>query len=137
VHTFVHTVTCYTGSMNVIRPFWVQEWWRKMGTAVWNADLIVEDAVLQTTHAPHTLLQLSAFSETTVQLHTIRIRENTVEILGVFVGCHTSNFAGIPPTQRRVRLPISLTCTIRRERVTHVVLAYDPQVFLQQLGLIP
>jgi hypothetical protein len=123
--------------MNELRPSWVQHWWPEWGPSILTQNLLIEDRVLQTSHLHQNLAHLQAFSPAKIYLHTIHLRDEGGDIVGVFHGRHTSLFAGIPPTHRHIQLPIHLTFCIQNLSITRVSLAYEAHTLLQQLGLVP
>ncbi|MEE9592078.1 MAG: ester cyclase [Thermoplasmata archaeon] len=65
-----------------------------------------------------------------------------VVLEGVFTGTHKGAFPGpggeeIPPTHKRVELPVALVFKIEGDKVTEEHDYYDNLTFLSQLGLAP
>jgi len=54
-----------------------------------------------------------------------------------FVGTHTGEFAGIPATGRKVRVPFCVVYDVQGDRITRGRVYMEMPVMLRQLGRAP
>ena len=56
---------------------------------------------------------------------------------GTFVGRHTGDFMGIPPTGKDVRVPLCVTYDLRDGRIAAGRIYFEVPALLAQLGVAP
>ena len=78
---------------------------------------------------------ISAFPGHVHQIRNLVHQGKYVAIEWMFVGVHTGNFAGIPPTGRTVNLPGCSVYTVECGQITRGDVYYNSRTLLEQLGV--
>jgi len=75
--------------------------------------------------------------DATAEIHTRICSEGHAMIEAEFVGTHTGEFAGIPATGRKVRVPFCVVYDVQGDRITRGRVYMEMPVMLRQLGRAP
>jgi steroid delta-isomerase-like uncharacterized protein len=94
----------------------------------------------QEAHEPEGVLQLLNYF---YHIAFEATAENTVEMVddgkatwdGYFVGKHIGEFAGIPATNKEVRVPLCVVYELEDEQIKRARVYFEMPVLLQQLGV--
>lgn len=122
----------------IMRQYWDSE----HGDVSMMADDVVFTVMAsgQEAHGPEGVLQLLnyfyhvAFDGTAE--NTIEIIENGKAVWdGYFVGKHIGEFAGIPATDKEVRVPLCVVYELGDEQIKQARIYFEMPVLLQQLGV--
>ena len=93
-------------------------------------------------HGPQGVMQLLnyfyhiAFDATAETTNTI-FADGQAVVEGYFVGKHIGDFAGIPPTNKDVRVPLCVIYDLENDQITEARIYLATTVLMQQLGVIP
>jgi predicted ester cyclase len=84
---------------------------------------------------------VTAFPDSRMEATAIIESGNMVVIEGLYSGTHTGPLAGpqgeVPPTGRKLTLPLCDVCEVAAGRIVSIRAYYDRMAFAAQLGLIP
>jgi predicted ester cyclase len=84
---------------------------------------------------------VTAFPDSRMEVTTIVESGNTVVIEGVYSGTHTGPLASpqgeVPPTGRKLALPLCDVFEVAAGRIVSIRVYYDQMAFAVQLGLLP
>lgn len=75
-----------------------------------------------------------AFDATT-ETKNIIIADQQAMVEGDFVGKHIGEFAGIPATQKQVRVPIAVVYDLERDQIKRGRVYFEMPVLFRQLGV--
>jgi steroid delta-isomerase-like uncharacterized protein len=84
---------------------------------------------------------VTAFPDSRMAVTAIIESGNNVVIEGLYSGTHTGPLASpqgdVPPTGRKLTLPLCDVCEVAAGRIVSIRAYYDQMTFAAQLGLIP
>ncbi|MBI5033755.1 MAG: ester cyclase [Chloroflexi bacterium] len=72
--------------------------------------------------------------DATAETQNVIFAEQQAMVEGDFVGKHIGEFAGIPATQKQVRVPIAVTYDLENDRIKRGRVYFEMPALLQQLG---
>jgi steroid delta-isomerase-like uncharacterized protein len=75
--------------------------------------------------------------QATAEIRTRLCTENQAMIEGTFVGTHTGEFAGIPATNREVRVPLCVVYDLENDQIKRARVYFELPVLWRQLGRSP
>lgn len=75
-----------------------------------------------------------AFDATAVTKNTV-FADGKAVVEGDFVGRHVGEFAGIPPTHKKVRVPICVVYDLENNQIKRARVYFEMPVLLQQLDV--
>ena len=68
-----------------------------------------------------------------MELKNLLADQSKAAIEADFVGTHTGEFAGIPPTGRTVRVPYSVVYDLRRDKISALRIYFPMSLLIDQL----
>ncbi|MBI5060235.1 ester cyclase [candidate division KSB1 bacterium] len=77
-----------------------------------------------------------AWKDFTIKPHRHTLTTHTVALDYVMSGFHTSDFLGIPPSNRHFSVKGRMTIRIRNGRIISIESVYDTQSLLKQVGVL-
>ena len=80
-------------------------------------------------------LFVDGFAEVRIEVGRLIAEESVAALEFTFFGRHRGRFMGIPPTDRKIAIPMALFCVIEAGQVRRASLYYDAGTLLRQLGL--
>jgi steroid delta-isomerase-like uncharacterized protein len=120
--------------------------WTDSASAHSEASVLADDVVFTTmatgeeARGPEEVLQsLNYFYHVAFEAHaepkTMVIDEGTAAVEGDFVGEHIGEFAGIPPTHNRVRVPLCVVYEVENDKIKRARIYFEMPALFQQLGV--
>jgi steroid delta-isomerase-like uncharacterized protein len=74
--------------------------------------------------------------EATAQLKNMVIGEGSAIVEWDFIGRHTGEFAGVPATDREVRVPLCVAYDLENDRIKRGRISFEIPAFLAQVGAL-
>jgi steroid delta-isomerase-like uncharacterized protein len=120
--------------------------WADSANAHSEASVLAEDVVFVTmatgkeARGPEEVLEsLNYFYQVAFDAHaepkTMVIDEGTAAVEGDFVGGHIGEFAGVPPTHKRVRVPLCVVYEVENDKIQRARIYFEMPALFQQLGV--
>jgi steroid delta-isomerase-like uncharacterized protein len=120
--------------------------WADSANAHSEASVLAEDVVFVTmatgkeARGPEEVLEsLNYFYHVAFDSHaepkTMVIDEGTAAVEGDFVGGHIGEFAGVPPTHKRVRVPLCVVYEVENDKIQRARIYFEMPALFQQLGV--
>jgi steroid delta-isomerase-like uncharacterized protein len=120
--------------------------WADSANAHSEASVLAEDVVFVTmatgteARGPEEVLEsLNYFYHVAFDAHaepkTMVIDEGTAAVEGDFVGGHIGEFAGVPPTHKRVRVPLCVVYEVENDKIQRARIYFEMPALFQQLGV--
>ena len=120
--------------------------WTDSANAHSEASVLADDVVFTTmatgeeARGPEEVLQsLNYFYHVAFDAHaepkTMVIDEGTAAVEGDFVGEHIGEFAGVPPTHKRVRVPLCVVYEVENDKIQRARIYFEMPALFQQLGV--
>jgi steroid delta-isomerase-like uncharacterized protein len=120
--------------------------WADSANAHSEASVLAEDVVFVTmatgkeARGPEEVLEsLNYVDQVAFDAHaepkTMVIDEGTAAVEGDFVGGHIGEFAGVPPTHKRVRVPLCVVYEVENDKIQRARIYFEMPALFQQLGV--
>jgi len=71
------------------------------------------------------------------ETHAIIADERNAVLEGTFVGRHTGEFAGVPATNKEVRVPLCVVYDVENDKIRRGRVYFEVPAFLAQVGAMP
>jgi steroid delta-isomerase-like uncharacterized protein len=74
--------------------------------------------------------------DATAEVHHVIVGEGVAAMEATFVGRHIGEFAGVPPTDREVRVPFAVHYDLRDGQIVEGRVYWEVPAFLAQVGAV-
>jgi len=71
------------------------------------------------------------------ETHAIIADERNAVLEGTFVGRHIGEFAGVPATNKEIRVPLCVVYDVENDKITRGRVYFEVPAFLAQVGAMP
>ena len=98
-------------------------------------DPVLEAPVSGADHREYLLDVIEAFPDIRQDVERAVVADGTVAMESTFAGTHEGPIEGVPPTGKRVEVPLASVITVSEEGITSWRDYWDQATFREQLGL--